>query len=324
MIDETITETIQRDSSISFPFLGEWSINPPAFFTLFGRQIYFYGVIIAAGFILAIIFCSKKSKEFGIKSDELYDLSLWLIPLSILGARLYFVVFNIEYYTRNPGKILAIWEGGLAIYGGVIAGIITIALYCRIKKLSTGAMLDLLVFGLLIGQTIGRWGNFFNREAFGRPTEVFCRMGLTDLSSNTIYVHPTFLYESLWNLCLFVFLLIFAKKKKRSYDGQYILIYFLVYGLGRFWIEGLRTDSLYIGNSSLRASQVLSLALVLAAGVVLLIQSRRKHPREMLFVNMRAETESCGEAAEAEVNCAEESEVKVNCAEEVNAGQIKE
>lgn len=282
-------ETIQRESLISFPMFGDWTINPPAFFTLFGRDIYFYGVFIAFGFLLGILYCSKKSSVFGIKEDEVYDLMLWLIPLSIVGARIYFVLFRLEDYIGGPlVNWFAVWEGGLAIYGGVIAGVLTIILFCRAKKLSVAAMLDLIIFGLLIGQILGRWGNFMNREAFGAETEVFCRMGLTTPGGETIYVHPTFLYESLWNLVCFVFLCIWVKQGRRRYDGQCALIYFFWYGIGRAWIEGLRTDSLYIGSTGIRVSQALSAVLALIALIYLAKNARSEHKAEDLFVNRRA------------------------------------
>ena len=277
--------TIQRDSVISFPALGDLRLNPPASFSLFGRPIYFYGVLIALGFALGILYCSRHAPDFGVESDDFIDLVLWLIPLSILGARLYFVIFRWEDYAREPAAILAVWEGGLAIYGGVIAGVLCTVFVCRRKKIPVAAMLDLAVFGLLIGQILGRWGNFMNREAFGAETEIFCRMGLTDPSGHTIYVHPTFLYESLWNLIGLLGLIAFVKKGRRRYDGQCAALYFFWYGLGRFWIEGLRTDSLYLGGSAIRVSQLLSALLVLAAGSFLLIQSRRAHPPEALYVN---------------------------------------
>ena len=285
----TAFETIQRDSAISFPLLGNFSINPPSYFTVFGKTIYFYGVLIALGFLLAILFCGKKSAEFGIKADDFYDLMLWLIPLSIVGARLYFVLFRLQDYLADPISILYVHEGGLAIYGGVIAGVLCVVGVCRHKGIPIPAMLDLAILGLLIGQIVGRWGNFMNREAFGTETSVFCRMGLTAPDGTTIYVHPTFLYESLWNLACFVFLLCFLRAGKRRYDGQCALIYFFWYGLGRFWIEGLRTDSLYIGGSGIRVSQLLSLILALTAGTILLLQSRKPHPPEKLYVNQIAQ-----------------------------------
>ena len=194
---DTAIETIQRTSTIGFPGLfGDWTIDPPASFTLFGRSIYFYGVFIALGFLLGITYCAKNSKRFGIREDDVYDLILWLIPLSIVGARLYFIAFKAEYYLAHPGEIVEIWNGGLAIYGGVIAGVIVMLLVCRHKKIPWQAMFDLLIYGLLIGQILGRWGNFMNREAFGAETDIFCRMQLTAPDGSSICVHPTFLYES--------------------------------------------------------------------------------------------------------------------------------
>ncbi len=241
---ETVIETIQRASTIGFPGLfGDWAIDPPAYFTLFGRNIYFYGVIIALGFLLGITYCARSAGRFGIREDDVYDLVLWLIPLSIVGARLYFVLFKLDYYLAHPGEIVEIWNGGLAIYGGVIAGVIVMLLVCRRKKIPWQAMIDLLVFGLLIGQILGRWGNFMNREAFGAETEIFCRMKLTAPDGRSICVHPTFLYESLWNLVGFIGLLIWERRGGRRYDGQAALGYFVWYGVGRSWIEGTRTDS---------------------------------------------------------------------------------
>lgn len=296
-MNTAVFETIQRDSIISFPFLG-LELNPPSYFTVFGKEIYFYGVIIAVGFLLGILFCAKNAKKFGLTEDNVYDVIIWLIPMSIIGARAYFVLFRLEDYISHPIEIFAVRAGGLAIYGGVIAGVITAYIVSRRKKFSFAAMLDLLIFGLLIGQIMGRWGNFINREAFGGETDIFCRMGLTAPDGTTIYVHPTFLYESLWNLGCFIFLYLFVKKGRRRYDGQVILIYFLVYGIGRAWIEGLRTDSLYIGSTGIRVSQALSILLALAAGIVLLVQSKRPHPPEKLFVNrVRAEAESSAKPA---------------------------
>ena len=201
-----LVQTIQRDSVISFPMLGGLELNPPAFFTVFGFRIYFYGVLIALGFVLAMLYCSRHAPRLGIKPDDFFDLMLWLIPIVIVGARAYYVLFRLDYYLANPGEILAVRDGGLAIYGGVIAGVLVIWLVCRHKKISLPAMMDLAVQGLLIGQIIGRWGNFMNREAFGAETEIFCRMGLTPPGGETVYVHPTFLYESLWNLAGLIFL----------------------------------------------------------------------------------------------------------------------
>lgn len=282
----TVIETIQRSSAISFPGLfGNWTIDPPAYFTLFGKNVYFYGVMIALGFLLGITYCDRSAGRFGIRSDDLYDLILWLIPLSIVGARLYFIAFKLDYYLAHPGEIVEIWNGGLAIYGGVIAGVIVMLLVCRRKKIPWQAMFDLVIYGLLIGQIVGRWGNFMNREAFGAETDIFCRMQLTAPDGSSICVHPTFLYESLWNLIGLIGLIIWERRGGRRYDGQAALGYFFWYGLGRAWIEGLRTDSLYIAGSSLRVSQLLSVVLMLAALILLAVNARKKHPPEELYVN---------------------------------------
>ena len=285
-------ETIQRDAEISFPMLGGLRINPPSYFTLFGRPIYFYGVLIGLGFLLAIVFCAKRAKRFGLKEDDVYDVAIWLIPCSILGARLYYVLFRFDYYRVHPDELFSVWNGGLAIYGGVIAGVLTVYLVCRHKKIPVPAMLDNLCYGLLIGQIIGRWGNFLNREAFGAVTDIFCRMGLTAPDGTTIYVHPTFLYESLWNLGVLLFLLWFERTGRRRFAGHCVTLYFLLYGLGRFWIEGLRTDSLYIGNTGVRVSQALSLALVIASAALLLYMRRRPFSPDDLYVNRVAAMEN--------------------------------
>ena len=285
-------ETIQRDAEISFPMLGGLRINPPSYFTLFGRPIYFYGVLIGLGFLLAILFCAKRAKRFGLKEDDVYDVAIWLIPCSILGARLYYVLFRFDYYRVHPDELLSVWNGGLAIYGGVIAGVLTVYLVCRHKKIPVPAMLDNLCYGLLIGQIIGRWGNFLNREAFGAVTDIFCRMGLTAPDGTTVYVHPTFLYESLWNLGVLLFLLWFERTGRRRFDGHCVTLYFLLYGLGRFWIEGLRTDSLYIGNTGIRVSQALSLVLVIASAALLLYMHRRPFSPDDLYVNRVAAMEN--------------------------------
>ena len=282
-----LTATMLRSAQISFPMLGDWSIDPPYSFNLFGLEIYFYGVIIALGFILAALYCAKRAKEFGLSSDELYELVIWLIPTCIIGARLYYVLFKLDYFIANPDRIFALRDGGLAIYGGIIAGIIVGIIWCRAKRIRVFAVADLTAFGLLIGQSVGRWGNFINREAFGAQTEIFCRMGLTVPGFETLYVHPTFLYESLWNLLGLIVLHIWSKKGKRKYDGQVFWLYILWYGLGRAWIEGLRTDSLYIGSTDIRVSQLLAIVSAVVSLVILIINARKQHGPEDMFVNAR-------------------------------------
>lgn len=282
-----LSATMLRGAEISFPMLGDWSVNPPYSFTVFGFEIYFYGVIIAAAFILAALFCARKAAEFGLTSDDLFDLVIWLIPACIIGARLYYVLFKLDYFIANPSKIFSVRDGGLAIYGGIIAGVITGIIWSRRKKIPVFAVGDLAAFGLLIGQAVGRWGNFINREAFGAVTDVFCRMGLTMPGQETLYVHPTFLYESLWNLAGLIILCVLSKLGKRKYDGQFFWFYILWYGLGRAWIEGLRTDSLYIGSTDIRVSQLLAAVSALAALIVLIVNAKKAHKPEDMFVNRK-------------------------------------
>ena len=282
-----LSATMLRGAEISFPMLGDWSVNPPYSFTVFGFEIYFYGVIIAAAFILAALFCARKAAEFGLTSDDLFDLVIWLIPACIIGARLYYVLFKLDYFAANPSKIFSLRDGGLAIYGGIIAGIITGIVWSRRKKIPVFAVGDLAAFGLLIGQAVGRWGNFINREAFGAETDVFCRMGLTMPGQETLYVHPTFLYESLWNLGGLIILCVLSKLGKRKYDGQFFWTYILWYGLGRAWIEGLRTDSLYIGSTGIRVSQLLAAVSALTALIVLIVNAKKARKPEDMFVNRK-------------------------------------
>ncbi len=259
------------NTPISFPMFGkDFVVNPSRYFSLFGLKIYWYGLIIAIGFLLAFIYMIRKREEYGLTKDNILDIFIIVIPCGIIGARLYYVIFNSENYigAGNWLNIVKIWEGGLAIYGGIIGSIIGLWLYARKKKIPLLTILDLSSLGVLIGQILGRWGNFFNREAHGGETDIFCRMGLTDPSGVTAYYHPTFLYESLWNLVGFI--LISSLAKKRKFDGQVVSMYFLWYGIGRFLIEGLRTDSLYLFNTGIRVSQAVAIITALL-GLTLLI-----------------------------------------------------
>ena len=268
-------DTVSRGSAVSFPMLGNLVLNPSASVTVFGREIYWYGILIALAFLLAMSWCVRHAKAVSLTADNVYDVILWLIPLSIIGARLYYVLFRLDYYLKYPAEIIRIWEGGLAIYGGLLSGVLVIFLTARRKHFSALSMLDLIAPACMLGQAIGRWGNFMNREAYGRTTDIFCRMGLQMNNGEFIYVHPTFLYESLWNLTGFCFLSRFVAKGKRRYPGQAALLYFLWYGLGRVWIEGLRTDSLMLGNTGIRVSQLLSLLLALTSAILLILNRRR-------------------------------------------------
>lgn len=268
-------------SVISFPSLGI-SVNPPRSISLGPMNIYFYGIIIACGLVLAVLYCMNRSKEFGVTEDDILDGVLWVTPFAICCARAYYCIFAWQEYAANPISVLYIWNGGLAIYGGVIGALIGVTVLCKVKKISLPAMLDLVLLGFLIGQSIGRWGNFMNREAFGAPTDSFFRMGLYNtVTGQTEYYHPTFLYESVWNLCGFVLLHFLSKHRK--YDGQIALCYAAWYGLGRCMIEGLRMDSLYWG--SFRVSQVLAGISCVLAVIVLIWQHFREHPKEKLWVN---------------------------------------
>ena len=273
---------------ISFPGLG-LELDPPSTIQLGPLTIHFYGLIIAVGMLLAVLYASKRSKEFGLKEDDLIDGVLWVAPFAIICARLYYCIFEWDQYASNPISILYIWNGGLAIYGGVLGAVIGLSVFCKVRKIKATAMMDVVALGLLIGQSVGRWGNFMNREAFGAPTDSFLRMGLYNTATGAVeYYHPTFLYESLWN---FVgFLLLHFLSKKRKYDGQVALGYVAWYGLGRAFIEGLRMDSLYWGP--FRVSQVLAGISCVAAVAVLLWQGFRPHDPAKMLVNQAKEVKS--------------------------------
>ena len=268
-------------SEISSPGLGI-TLNPPTSFSVGPLSIHFYGLIIATGLMLAVLYCSKRSHQFGLDEDTLLDGVLCVTPVAVIFARIYYCLFSWELYADDPIRVLYIWEGGIAIYGSVIGAILGIIVFCKVKKIRITTVLDLVSLGFLIGQAMGRWGNFFNREAFGAETESFFRMGLMKASTGEItYYHPTFLYESVWNFT--GFLVLHFLSKKRRFDGQIALGYLAWYGLGRAFIEGLRTDSLYIGT--IRVSQLLAAVSCVVALGLLLVLSRKMHNPEDLFVN---------------------------------------
>ena len=308
-------------STITFPGLG-LSMNPPQGFSIGPLYLNIYGILIAAGLMLAVVYACRRCTQFGLKEDDILDGVLWVTPLAIVCARLYYVAFEWSHYASNPKSILYIWEGGLAIYGGVIGAVVGVIILCKVKKIKLPALLDLVALGFLIGQALGRWGNFFNREAYGSETESFLRMGLELSATGFVkYVHPTFLYESVWNLI--GFLLLHKFSKKRQYDGQIALCYVAWYGLGRAFIEGLRSDSLYWGP--FRVSQVLAAVSCVAAICVLLWQHFRDHdPKDLLVNQVKArEEEAAKEETEEETEAPAEEEAEES-AEEAPAEDSEE
>lgn len=295
---------------VSFPGLGlNFKVNRVAF-TVGDFSVYWYGIIIGFGFILALLFAVRSLKRYGIKPDDFFDCVLAGLICGIIGARLYFVVFRWDDYKNNLLDILAIHNGGLAIYGGIIGGLGAACIVAKLKKVNIPAMLDIGGMGFLIGQGIGRWGNFVNQEAFGTETGLPWRM----VSENTDYVpvHPCFLYESLWCLTGFVILYLISRKW-RKFDGQMFLLYMIWYGLERMIVEGLRTDSLYTPLFGLRVSQVLSGIIVIIGVSLLIINLRRAAKKPAAETDKDADEEK---DAETEPDDKEEKEDIDNKTEE--------
>lgn len=263
--------------NVSFPGLGI-NLEISRQFELFGLSIYWYGIIIALGLVLAIVYASFNSKRLGVDPDKLLNCVIVGIITGILGARAYYVLFNWDYYGNNLDKILAINEGGLAIYGGIIGAVAGGLVVAKIQKMNIPAVLDIASIGFLIGQGIGRWGNFFNQEAYGTATSL--PWGMVSEGTNNVIVHPCFLYESIWCLLGVLVLHIFSRSKYRKYSGQLGLLYLVWYGAERAIVEGLRTDSLLIPNTSLRVSQLLSI-LICAMGITLLVVFYKKKYNEI-------------------------------------------
>lgn len=278
---------------IAFPNLGIYLENVPKNFELFGLTIAFYGVIIAIGVLLGFSLTNHESNRLGYPKDIWWDFAVPAILFSILGARLYYVIFSWDYYGQHLDELFNIRGGGLAIYGGVIGGFLTLVVFCKLRKQNLWKMADVAVLGLLVGQIIGRWGNFMNREAFGGYTDGLLAMQLpieavrkSDISAdiaahiaegtNYILVHPTFLYESLLNLILLLILWCYRKYKK--FDGDMMLIYLGGYGIIRFFVEGLRTDQLQIGSTGIAVSQMLGIGLfVLSLGTQIIVRCAMKN-----------------------------------------------
>lgn len=290
---------------LSFPGLGlEFEINRVAFM-LGTRPVYWYGIIIAASFLAASAYMLSRCKDFGLDGDRVMDVILGAVLLGIVGARTYYVLFKWDTYRENPVSVFYVWEGGIAIYGGIIGGLIAAILICKWRKVKLLPMLDLAACGLLLGQAVGRWGNFVNMEAFGRNTNAawgmtspsivwYLQQNSRELSrlgvsvDPSVPVHPTFFYESVWCFLGFLFMAWFTKK--RRFDGELWLIYLGWYGLGRFFIEGLRTDSLLIGT--MRVSQVLAMLCVVASLLTLTaILSKIKRANDPEFMMLYVQTE---------------------------------
>lgn len=289
-----------NSAEIAFPNIGIYIPHLPKGITIGGFTIAFYGMIIAAGMLSGLWLACHQAQRTGQKKEVYTDFAIYAIIFSLVGARLYYVVFSWENYKDDLLQIFNTRGGGMAIYGAVIAAVLTAIIYCKVKKYNFFLLADTAVGGLVLGQIIGRYGNFFNREAFGEYTNSLFAMRLrvdqvnpaniTELMKSHmttvdgvqyIQVHPTFLYESLWNILVLVLILVFTTKKK--FNGEIFLLYLVGYALGRVWIEGLRTDQLQIGSTGIAVSQVLSGAIVIV-GVVVWICVRRKLGKKILTV----------------------------------------
>lgn len=306
--------------TVTFPGFGlELELNPVLWAITDDFGVHWYGAIIAVGFLLAVFWGCRQCSRFGFTQDDVFDILIATVPSAIVGARLYYVIFEFDSYLV-PGdlgatltKIVRIWDGGLAIYGGLIAAVLAGYIVCRVKKLSFLAVADVASVGFLIGQSIGRWGNFVNVEAFGGVTDAAWRMAGPNVANylkrtgqideavfeqivdGTLGVHPTFFYESMWNL-IGILLLVFVVKKFRKFDGQMFFGYMIWYGIGRFWIEGLRTDSLYVPGTELRISQAVAIVTFAAGALFTVYYLFIKKPNEEdLFVNRVNAAKEVGE-----------------------------
>lgn len=278
-----------NSNTIIFPNLGITLENVPEVISIGPVNISLYGLVISLAMLVAVIWCYRECDCYNVNKEKYLDICIFSIVFGVIGARLYYVIFAWDYYKDDPLSIFKIWEGGLGIYGGIIFGIITVIVMCKIFKMDFWLIADISVFGLLVGQIAGRWGNFFNREAFGDYTDSIFAMMIplsrvrskdyltTNIIDNLscidgtyfISVHPTFLYESVWNLLLLVFLVLYRKHKK--FDGELFLMYVGLYGIGRFLIESLRTDQLQIANTNIAISQVVAILFVVFSIVMIVV-----------------------------------------------------
>lgn len=313
---------MNKTNFLSFPGLGieEFRMDKVAF-TIFGRDIMWYGIIITLGILCACAYVHYRAKKNEhIHTDHVLDYAIYVVIFGIIGARLYYVLMKFDTFKAdNLGdtlyNVVAIWEGGLAIYGGIIAGGITLAVVSLIKKIKVGKAFDMVAPAVMLGQLIGRWGNFCNAEAYGRETTLPWRMGIRALGSNeTIFVHPTFLYESLWNLLGFILINLYYKRKK--FDGQIFFMYITWYGFGRMLIEGLRTDSLYVGD--FRISQVIGFLCFFFGSAILVAMSIVCHLRKK-DAALAAAAAGAEASDEADTAAAEIAETTVETTEETVA-----
>lgn len=284
-------------TSIEFPNLGIHLENVGKTLTIFHFDIAYYGIVIGLGILAGLLIAMQVAKHTKQNPEDYIDLAMFAVVLGIIGARIYYVAFSWDMYKDDILSVFNIREGGLAIYGGVIAAVITVFVFAHVRKMSAPLLLDTAVFGLVTGQMIGRWGNFFNREAFGEYTDNLFAMRLpldavraSDVTEKMkthmetvngvdyIQVHPTYLYESLW--CLMVLILLFVYLRHKAFDGEVFLVYLAAYGLGRFWIESLRTDQLLLPGVGLPVSQVFAGILVVAS-IILIIYFRKKKKEEL-------------------------------------------
>jgi phosphatidylglycerol:prolipoprotein diacylglycerol transferase len=236
-------------------------------FSIFGLEIRWYGLLIASAVLIGTVLALKEAKRKGVKEETLIDMFLFAVPAAIIGARAYYVIFMWDYYSKNPSQILNIRGGGLAIHGVIIAGTLVVIIFAKVRKESFWKLADIVAPSLILGQAIGRWGNFANQEAHGGPTDL-----PWGIMIDGVKVHPTFLYESIWNLLVFGFLL-WYRRKKATVEGEIYLLYLILYSVGRFFIEGLRTDSLMLGP--FRVAQLISLAIIMSGGAYLIWKKKR-------------------------------------------------
>ncbi len=330
-------------NTVFFPGLGlEFQLNRVAF-SLFGHNIYWYGLIIATGFLLAVAFGLWKCREFGLDPDTITDAIFVVVPSAIVGTRAYYVIFNPQICFDADGsfsflRMIAFWDGGLAIYGGIIGTVVSALIFCKVRKVDFWSGMDITAYGLLIGQLIGRWGNFVNVEAYGGVTSLPWRMCSESIANElwrdrllesqemyqsvldgTLGVHPTFLYESLWNLLGLIILLVLMKRG-RKFNGQMFLSYVIWYGLGRAVIEGMRTDSLYFFGTPIRSSQMLGLVSA-AAAIGLYVVRRRTAGPATPPLRPAAEKEKAGEGVEEALEPAPEEESSSKAGEGAPAGK---